>query len=69
MAVFNKEITESAQRGYFIVYLFREDMEGVYLSLNQGMNEIRIETSNNDEAKQILKARASKFRDKLKKIY
>lgn len=44
-------------------------MEGVYLSLNQGMNEIRIETSNNDEAKQILKARASKFRDKLKKIY
>ena len=29
VGVFNKKITESAQRGYYIVYLFREDMKGV----------------------------------------
>ncbi|BAH44541.1 hypothetical protein BBR47_35640 [Brevibacillus brevis NBRC 100599] len=36
ISVFDKEITESAQQGFYIVYLFRKDMRGVYLSLNQG---------------------------------
>ncbi|MEN6592507.1 MAG: DUF3578 domain-containing protein, partial [Methanobacterium sp.] len=64
VAVFNKTITESAQNGYYIVYLFREDMEGVYLSLNQGMTDIKNQTSNS-ETKEILKSRASDFRHKL----
>ena len=66
VGVFNKKITESAQRGYYIVYLFREDMKGVYLSLNQGMTEIRNQSANNNEAKEILKNRASNFRKQLK---
>ena len=65
VGVFNKKITESAQRGYYIVYLFREDMKGVYLSLNQGMTDIRNQTSNNARTKQILKSRASDYRNKL----
>jgi 5-methylcytosine-specific restriction protein A len=36
IAVFDKDITTSATKGYYIVYLFRADMTGVYLSLNQG---------------------------------
>lgn len=36
IGIFDKEITESATHGFYIVYLFREDMSGVYLSLNQG---------------------------------
>lgn len=36
IAIFDREITESAQRGFYIVFLFRKDMSGVYLSLNQG---------------------------------
>ncbi len=36
IAVFDKEITTSATIGYDIAYLFRADMSGVYLSLNQG---------------------------------
>lgn len=36
IAVFDKSITQSATEGYYIVYLFRADMSGVYLSLNQG---------------------------------
>ena len=63
--VFNKKITDSAQRGYYIVYLFREDMKGVYLSLNQGMTDIKNQTSNNEETKNILRSRASNFRNRL----
>ncbi|WP_312876222.1 MrcB family domain-containing protein [Paenibacillus alginolyticus] len=32
----NREITESAQRGVYVVYLFNADGSGFYLSLNQG---------------------------------
>jgi hypothetical protein len=35
--VSNKEITKSAQKGLYLVYLFRSDMKGFYLSLNQGI--------------------------------
>ncbi|WP_100906291.1 MrcB family domain-containing protein [Methanobacterium subterraneum] len=65
VAVFNTKITESAQSGYYLVYLFREDMKGVYLSLNQGMTNIRNQTSNNSKTKQILRSQAKAFRNQL----
>ncbi len=37
VAIFNKNITTSATRGLYIVYLYRKDMSGFYLSLNQGI--------------------------------
>ena len=36
LRISNKDITTSSQNGYYIVYLFKEDMTGVYLSLNFG---------------------------------
>lgn len=36
ICVFDLDITISAQKGFYIVYLFNSDMSGVYLSLNQG---------------------------------
>jgi len=36
LAIFDLEITNTATHGYYIVYLFTADMQGVYLSLNQG---------------------------------
>jgi len=36
---FDKEITRSAQAGYYLVILFRKDMKGFYLSLNQGWTQ------------------------------
>lgn len=36
IAVFDKEISETATKGYYIVYLFCADMSGFYISLNQG---------------------------------
>lgn len=40
VSVFNLNITDSAQKGFYIVYLFRKDMKGLYLSLNQGTTYI-----------------------------
>ena len=37
VAIFNKNITSSAKRGLYVVYLFKKDMSGFYLSLNQGI--------------------------------
>ncbi|TCN26314.1 MrcB family domain-containing protein [Mesobacillus foraminis] len=39
IAIMNRKITISTQRGYYIVYLFSEDMESVYLTLAQGVTE------------------------------
>jgi 5-methylcytosine-specific restriction protein A len=40
VSVFDRLITETAQRGYFIVYLFRGDGSALYLSLNQGTTQV-----------------------------
>lgn len=39
VAIMNRKITVSTQRGYYIVYLFSEDMQSVYLTLAQGVTE------------------------------
>lgn len=57
---FDRLVTTSAQSGYYGVFLFREDMQGVYLSLNQGMTEAK--KIYKSDAKTALKARAANFR-------
>ena len=37
VAVFNTNITRSATKGLYIVYLFKKDLSGFYLTLNQGI--------------------------------
>ncbi|KOP64868.1 ATPase [Bacillus sp. FJAT-18019] len=37
IAVMDKRITDTTQHGEYIVYLFSEDMDSVYLTLNQGV--------------------------------
>ncbi|MGH0594964.1 MrcB family domain-containing protein [Bacillus pretiosus] len=39
LAIMNKDITTSTQRGYYIVYLFSEDMQRLYLTIGQGVTE------------------------------
>lgn len=36
LAIFDRDISETAQAGYDLVFLFNVEMNGVYLSLNQG---------------------------------
>jgi hypothetical protein len=37
VAVFDRLITNTARQGFYIVYLFRSDLSGVYLSLKKGV--------------------------------
>ncbi len=43
VSVFDRLVTETAQRGYYIVYLLRGDGDGVYLSLDQGATAVHQE--------------------------
>jgi 5-methylcytosine-specific restriction protein A len=52
VALFDRLITTSAQQGFYVVYLFRADLSGVYLSLNQGITIIR-ETYGTDAKKSL----------------
>ncbi len=40
IGVFNPEVTTSALRGYYVVYLFAADMTRVYLCLGQGVTTV-----------------------------
>lgn len=41
ICLFDLEISASAQRGYYIVFLIQANMKGVYISLNQGFTEYK----------------------------
>ncbi|MCA1031183.1 DUF3578 domain-containing protein [Bacillus timonensis] len=47
IAVMNNKITNSTQRGYYIVYLFSEDMKSLYLTIAQGVTETSKEEMEN----------------------
>ncbi|SCG85417.1 MrcB family domain-containing protein [Methanobacterium congolense] len=64
VAIFDKRITTSAQSGFYPVYLFKEDMSGVYLSLNQGATDLKNKYGNR-RANEILNTKSKNFRDKL----
>lgn len=63
IAILDKLVTETPQSGYYPVFLFKADMTGVYLSLNQGITDVRDIYKKN--AKNVLKRRAEDFRLKL----
>jgi|GEM_PF-3176035 len=41
LGIFDRLVTDSAQRGHYLVYLIHPRGEGVFLSLNQGITEAR----------------------------
>jgi 5-methylcytosine-specific restriction protein A len=63
VAIFDPLITDTAQKGYYPVYLFREDFSGLYLSLNQGVTEVR--SQYRASAKEVLTVSALDFRARL----
>ena len=66
VAVYDRFITETAQDGFYVVYLVKEDFSGVYLSLNQGVTTIR--RVYGADAKDALSARASDYIARLGQI-
>ena len=59
LAVFDRLITNTARRGFYIVYLVCEDCSGVYLSINQGVTTVQ--EAYGTEAKHALRIRACDF--------
>jgi len=41
LAILDRRITTSTTHGLYVVFLFRSDMRGVYLTLNQGVTRFR----------------------------
>lgn len=65
-AVFDRLVTETAQDGYYIAYLVREDFAGVFLSLNQGVMSIREQYGG--DSKHALHVRATDYLARLGKL-
>ncbi len=64
IAVFDPLVTENPQEGYYPVYLFSRTLDTVYLSLNQGMTELRKEFKSH-KVKEILRNRAKILRSRV----
>lgn len=67
VAIFDESVTTSAQRGFYPVYLFQETMDGVYLSLNQGITDIKKELGGR-QARNELKSCAERYRSQISPI-
>lgn len=62
IAIFDTDITNTATRGHYIVYLFSADMKKLYLSLNRGWTELKKEKN----IEEILKIKNKVLFEKLK---
>jgi len=63
ISIFDPVVTDSATRGYYLVYLFSADMQRIYLSLNQGVTAVREEFGRG--AIQEMRRRAGLIRSRL----
>jgi hypothetical protein len=67
LALLDNRETSSTTHGVYVVYLFRQDMTGVYLTLNQGVTEPK-ERLGTAEAHSFLTRRATELRAQSKEL-
>lgn len=65
IAFLHTEITDSTQSGYYVAYLFKANMDGVYISLNQGWQDYE-NTYGIKEAKTQITKVTKLYQDRLK---
>lgn len=63
IALKDKNVHISTQEGYYLVYLFDEQMDGVYLSLNQGWTYYKNKYGDNELANEKVQKVSTKLRD------
>ena len=63
VAVFDSLVTETATKGYYVVYLFHSSAPVVHLSLNQGTTAVRQEFGG--DARDIMRDRANLMRHRI----
>lgn len=64
IGLFDPAITDGAQHGFYIVYLFSADMKRVYLSVNQGTTEVQSELGSGEKTFDELRSRAAIMRER-----
>lgn len=67
IAFLDERETDTTQNGVYCVYLFRQDMSGVYLTYNQGVTRL-IQENGKPAAYKALKERAGLLRDSCKEL-
>jgi 5-methylcytosine-specific restriction protein A len=67
IAIIDRTITGKPQTGFYPMFLFREDMSGLYLSLNQGVARIR--SIYKRRAKIVLESFATSYRSLIDKNF
>ncbi|SDC86691.1 MrcB family domain-containing protein [Pedobacter soli] len=63
VAILDVLVTKTTQDGYYPVYIFREDMSGFYLTLNQGVTSVGLEIKGG--YRKVLKNRAEELRSRI----
>jgi MoxR-like ATPase len=63
VAFLDERVTDTTQRGIYVVLLFREDMSGVYITFNQGVTESK-KVHGGTAGLQLLRERAAALREK-----
>jgi 5-methylcytosine-specific restriction protein A len=69
VCIFDKDVTASAQHGFYIVLLFRPDMSGFYVSLNQGWTQYEKGFKPLSHAREKIVRNASICRQALKAVH
>lgn len=67
IALMDERHTRSTQSGTYVVYLFRSDMSGLYITLNQGVTEI-IASHGRTKGREILEQNATGARTKASEL-
>jgi 5-methylcytosine-specific restriction protein B len=67
IAVFDRRETQTIRDGVYVVYLFRQDSSGVYLTLNQGVTKPRTELGA-AAAREMLTSKAAAIRDRFRSL-
>lgn len=67
IAFLHGNVTTTTREGVYVIFLFREDMSGVYLTLNQGVTE-PIKRLGKDAGILAVRERATRIRDKVRDL-
>lgn len=67
IALMNRNVTTSTQKGLYVVMLVAEDLSGIFLTLNQGMTKL-VEAEGEARAVAILRERASAYRSQVPEL-
>lgn len=65
LAFFDPIVTDTATRGFYVVYLINAENEEIVLSLNQGTTEVYEEFGDNERGRQILARRANEMAERV----